>query len=98
MSKIIDISNLYPVRLNGLSPLNRARLHPADRGLSLAPFEPTNDRVDFSDEGLRLSRIASGREARIARRAQIVAEIAADTYITPDKIDATVDRLLDILA
>ncbi|UCF33600.1 MAG: hypothetical protein JSV78_14835 [Phycisphaerales bacterium] len=98
MSKIIDISNLYPARPNGLPSLNRARLHPADRELSLVPFEPTIDRVDLSDEGIRLSRATSEQDARIARRAQIVADIAAGTYITPDKIDVTVDRLLDILA
>jgi hypothetical protein len=98
MSKIIDISNLYPARPNGLPSLGRSRLHPAVRGLSLAPFEPTIDRVDLSDEGIRLSRAASEQDARIARRAQIVADIAAGTYITPHKIDVTVDRLLDILA
>jgi hypothetical protein len=98
MSKIIDISNLYPAQPNGLPSLDRSRLHRAVRELSLAPSGPTIDRVDLSDEGLRLSRAALEEDARIARRAQIVADIAAGTYITPDKIDVTVDRLLDVLA
>jgi hypothetical protein len=56
------------------------------------------DDVEVSDLGSVLARLAETPGVRVGKIARIRAEIAAGAYESPEKIDATVDRLLGELA
>jgi flagellar biosynthesis anti-sigma factor FlgM len=61
------------------------------------PGEPADDRLEISETGQILSSLQPDSVIRADRVAQIRQAIADGTYETPDKIDLTVDRLLDVL-
>ena len=56
------------------------------------------DRVEFSREGLALSRAVSDSTLRIIRIAAIRDEIRAGTYETAQRVDGTVDSILKLLS
>ena len=59
---------------------------------------PVADQVEFSQEGLALSRAVSDSTRRIMRIAAIRDEIRAGTYETTQRIDGAVDSILRLLA
>lgn len=56
---------------------------------------PVGDIVELSPTGIALSRAQS--RLRIIRIGEIRAEIKAGTFLTPERVDGTVERLLEIL-
>ena len=68
-----------------------------------APVQPqqaparTNDTVEISQVARLLSKVAEIPEVRAEKIASVRAQIEAGTYITPEKIDITVERLLQEL-
>jgi len=56
------------------------------------------DRVEFSDLGRLLAQIDNRSSFRAAKVNAVREMIREGTYETPDRINATVDRLLDIIA
>ncbi|MBU0718510.1 MAG: hypothetical protein KJ749_09705 [Planctomycetes bacterium] len=90
MSQIIDISIqqslLVPVRANS--------------GLELrgsAPGGPASDSVEFSRLGRALARGVEESTFSLARIRAIRGQIADGTFETPERINGTVDRLLDVV-
>lgn len=59
---------------------------------------PIADRVEFSQEGLALSRVVSDSTRRIMRIAAIRDEIRAGTYETTQRVEGAVDRILKLLS
>lgn len=90
MSEVTNISNLFTTQ-------------PTARGTTPAsPVRPNSDaraedRVEISDTGYALLRAAEESSLRIARVRAIRVEIDAGIYETPERIEGTVSRLLDIL-
>ena len=68
-----------------------------------APVEPqqaparADDTVEISQVARLLSKVAEIPEVRAEKIASVRAQIEAGTYITPEKIDITVERLLQEL-
>ena len=58
---------------------------------------PVEDTVELSPAGIALSRADVQSRLRIARISEIRAEIRAGTFLTPERIDGTIERLLEIL-
>ncbi len=90
--------------------LNIANIPPSSLGTTIAPPAPAGDHrtadsaaigeaydVAFSAESIALADAAEASSLRLARHQAIREEIAAGTYLTPQRIDATIDRLLDVL-
>ena len=58
---------------------------------------PIEDTVELSPTGRALSRADVQSRLRIIRISEIRAEIKAGTFLTPNRVDGTVERLLEIL-
>jgi hypothetical protein len=58
---------------------------------------PVEDTVELSPAGIALSRADGQSHVGIARTLEIRAEIKAGTFLTPERVDGTVERLLEIL-
>jgi hypothetical protein len=58
---------------------------------------PVEDTVELSPAGLALSRADDQSRAQIARLVEIRAQIKGGTFLTPERIDETAERLLKIL-
>ena len=58
---------------------------------------PVEDTVELSPAGIALSRAEVRSCVRRARISEIRAEIKAGTFLTPERLNGTVERLLDIL-
>jgi hypothetical protein len=58
---------------------------------------PVEDTLELSPAGIALSRADVQSHVRIARISGIRAEIKAGTFLTPERMDGTVERLLKIL-
>jgi hypothetical protein len=58
---------------------------------------PVEDTVELSPMGIALSRADVQSRLRIIRISEIRAEIQAGTFMTPERVDGTVERLLEIL-
>lgn len=90
MSLSINIASAYPSV-------------PFSRVIARSPTPPAalttdGDRVEFSSVGRTLSRVAEESSFRIARVRAIRDEIENGTYETPERINGTVERLVDVLA
>ena len=57
----------------------------------------TADQVDISETGQLLSTLTPGADIRADKVAEVREAIQNGTYETPEKIEATVDRLLEVL-
>jgi hypothetical protein len=55
------------------------------------------DTVELSPAGISLSRADVQSRLRIARICEIRAEVKAGAFLTPERMDGTVERLLEIL-
>ncbi|MCP4250409.1 MAG: flagellar biosynthesis anti-sigma factor FlgM [bacterium] len=60
-------------------------------------FGRVDDRVEISDVGSMLARMDELPDLRIERIARIRAEISNGTFETPERLEGTVDRLLEEL-
>jgi len=56
-----------------------------------------DDRVEISDLGRLVGKVAELPEVRAEKIATVRASIAAGTYVTPAKVDAAIERLLQEL-
>lgn len=78
------------------------RIEPAKRGEGAAKPESARfsreDTVEFSQISRLLSRLSSTPEIRHDRVEEIRAEIESGEYITDDKLNAAMNRLLDLLS
>ena len=83
--------------INGSSAVSVAL--PGRAALALAPAESASasDQVELSAVGQILGRLSPNPPIRAEKVAQIRQAIDAGTYMSPDKIDTAVDRLLDVL-
>ena len=58
---------------------------------------PVEDIVELSPAGIALSRAGVQFPPRLSRISEIRAEVKAETFLTPERMDGTVERLLEIL-
>lgn len=78
---------------NGFSGVNNVSL-PTSRPVNAEGIKPSQtDQVELSFEAQMLARANEG--IRADRVAYVKAQIASGVYETPEKLAATVDRLLD---
>jgi hypothetical protein len=91
---ILNIANILPSSSAASAP---ATAPSGDH--RLAETQPTGGdyEVDFSAESIALADAAAASSLRLARHEAIRAEIAAGTYLSPQRLEATIDRLLDVL-
>jgi negative regulator of flagellin synthesis FlgM len=61
------------------------------------PLEAPGDRLEISETGQLLSNLGGDATIRGDKVAQIRQAIADGAYESPEKIEVTVDRLLDVL-
>jgi len=81
-----------PNGMQGVSPLGAAQSKPA------APVAGNvTDTVELSPVGQLAAKIHDASMIRTDLVQHVQSEIKADSYITPEKIDVTVDRLLEEL-
>lgn len=73
------------------------RSAPPTKGVSQGKA-PIADQVEFSQEALALSRAVSDSTRRIMRIAAIRDEIRAGTFETNQRVDGTVDSILQLLS
>lgn len=88
MSVILNISQAYS------SPPAAPTMAP-HASPALSPFE---DSVEFSGAAQALADAVGSSSLRLAQIRAIRAEIASGTYETPERIEGTVRRLLDVIA
>jgi negative regulator of flagellin synthesis FlgM len=62
-----------------------------------SPEYETGDQLEISETGQILSSLSADPSIRADRVAQIRQAIADGTYETQDKLDVTIDRLMDVL-
>jgi anti-sigma28 factor (negative regulator of flagellin synthesis) len=90
------MTNVHQVDSNPLLrifPARQDRNAPA-RDAQNTEADPTRvDRVDLSDNALNISNLSARGEIRADLVARVRSEIASGTYVTNDKIDATVDSI-----
>ncbi|MBN1513646.1 MAG: hypothetical protein JXB13_16645 [Phycisphaerae bacterium] len=58
---------------------------------------PVEDTLELSPAGLALSRADVPSPERFTRICEFRAEVEAETFLTPERMDGTVDGLLDVL-
>jgi hypothetical protein len=58
---------------------------------------PVEDTVELSPAGLALSRADVQSPPRLNRICEIRAEVKAETFLTPERMDGTVERLSEVL-
>ena len=91
MSEILNISNAY-------ASLASTRLAPPEAGPAISQtLLPSGDTLELSRLGRTLSAAAAQSSFSIARTRAIRAEIQSGTYETPERIQGTVTRLVDVL-
>ena len=89
---IINIGNTYP----SVPPSPTTHARPATSAQVLRGID--GDTLEVSLPGEALARAVEESSLRIARNRAIRAEIFSGTYETPERIDCTVDRILDVIA
>jgi len=95
---------MQPVRpVDPQQPRSAARVFPQRPGPATAPPAPTArpdvsdiDRVELS-AAAQQEQVTEPRPVAESRRDEVRAQIAAGTYLTPDKIDYVVERLYEEL-
>ncbi|MHC4696165.1 MAG: hypothetical protein ACYTFA_05425 [Planctomycetota bacterium] len=90
MSTIINIDTVYRS-----SPYTGDVARPADRRPAYHVL--LRDTVEFSRMGCTLARAVEESSLRIAQTRAIRAEIENGTYETPERIDRTAERVLDVI-
>ncbi len=93
MSEIINIGSVNSHIAPVYAPVNP----PALREAGQAEAPSATDSVEISRLGRTMSRIMNDSSLRLARINAIRAQIADGTFETPERINGTVDRLLDVV-
>lgn len=78
----------------GMTPVTSPRLESVKSGGSIPNNIPV-DRVEISPMARLMTEISALPDIRAEKVAQVRAEIQAGTYITPEKFDLAVARLLE---
>ncbi len=73
----------------------RDRLRVGERPTVDGAHRPPEDAVEISDVGAMMSRLKEVPEIREDLVARVRAEIDAGTYETPERLEQTVDRLME---
>lgn len=92
MNDIAPIGQPRAASLNRRSNTSPAKVHPAATS-SLREA----DSVELSSTAQLLSRLKNLPEVRNELIQRVKAQIADDTYLTPEKIDASIDNLAEDL-
>ncbi len=93
-----------PAHLHGAQPLNAPhRVSGVQNPVETSYAAPTQyaaptDTVEFSSEANLISQIHDLPDIRADRVAQLRAQIAAGTFETEQRLDGTLERLLDEIA
>lgn len=93
MSEIINLGNVN----FHIAPAYPVTNRPALREVGQAETSGATDSVEISRLGRTMSRIMNDSSLRLARINALRAQIADGTFETPERINGTVDRLLDVL-
>lgn len=89
-----DIASVNQQVAGPTTRLDRDRTGPVARRQTATPTrEPQTDSVEISAAASQYDPRVEAARATAARIANIQSQIAAGTYLTPDKIDVAVDRL-----
>ena len=88
-----QITNIADYRLT--HPVTRETAQPA--AVRVAGDRLVWDTVEFSRRGTSLARAVEKSSLRIARTRAIRAEIVEGTFETRERINGTVERLLDVI-
>jgi len=91
MSAIIDIDGV-----RGLAPVGR-NLPTVSTAPQRAVPATEIDRVELSPMGREFAKILESSSMRRARANAIRSQIENHTYETPERINGTVDRLIDLI-
>ncbi len=87
--------NVGPIQApGGMQPINAPRLDGVKPGGAISNSIPV-DRVEISQIARLISEVSSLPEVRAEKIAQVRVQIEAGTYITPEKMDIAVERLLE---
>lgn len=92
---MIRLIHIPPSVMEPLPRVERSTPHETGASDLKAPIA---DRVEFSQEGLTLSRAVTDSTRRIMRIAAIRDEIRAGTYETTQRVEGAVDRILKLLS
>ncbi len=90
MAEITNISNITPIAVRSRES------YPQSVGRQTAT-QGIEDRVEISEAGRVLARHEDASSYRRARVEAVRQEIDAGTYVTPERIQGTIDRLLELL-
>ncbi len=94
-AKAFEMVNVGPIEAaGGMTPISRTRLEATKPGGGIPNSIPV-DRVEISQIARLMSEVSSLPEVRAEKIAQVRAQIEAETYITPEKLDIAVERLLE---
>lgn len=89
--------NVGPIQApGGTQPISGVRLDGVKPGGAIPNSIPV-DRVEISQIARLMSEVSLIPEVRAEKIAQVRAQIEAGTYITPEKMDIAVGRLLEDL-
>ncbi len=97
----LHITGIADMEVNGIGPIQRPQqtggITPSQniaKPENVKPIE-TDDQVEISSIGQKLNTVEGTSEVREARIAQIRDAIESGEYETLDKLEASLDRLLD---
>ena len=89
--------NVGPIQAaGGMQSISGARLEGVKPGGAIQNNLPV-DRVEISQIARLMSEVSSLPEVRAEKIVQVRAQIEAGTYITPEKLDIAVERMLEDL-
>ncbi len=89
--------NVGPIEAaGGMTPITPTKLEAVKPGEALSGSVSV-DRVEISQVARLMSEITSMPEIRAEKVAQVRSQIEAGTYITPEKLDIAVGRMLEDL-
>ena len=89
---MVNIGPIQPT--SGMAPITGARLEGVKAG-GAVPNSLGVDRVEISPIARMMSEISALPDIRAEKVAQVRAEIQAGTYITPEKMDIAIERMLE---
>ena len=89
---MVDIGPIQAA--GGMTPVTSPSLESVKSAGSIDNNLPI-DRVEISPIARLMSEISALPDIRAEKVAQVRAEIQAGTYITPEKLDIAIDRLLE---
>ena len=96
-TRISEMVNVGPIQApGGTQPISGVRLDGVKPGGAIPNSIPV-DRVEISQIARLMSEVSLIPEVRAEKIAQVRAQIEAGTYITPEKMDIAVGRLLQDL-